>query len=440
MNQPSIDTALAIIDGERQALVDLCLRLGNEKDYAGHERGVAQAVVQWLGEAGIEAWLQELGPTSANAVGLLRGHGTGAQGRSLILNAHLDTQGTCPAAGAQAEREMRGAWVDGDMIYGQGLANDKAQLAAEMLAMRAIRQAGIELDGNLWLAGVAQETSVPFDTAIDRRSGIGPKASQVGEGTGARWLVENGVVADFALVAEVSDFRVSVAQAGYLRLRIAVPGTVPYTPALSRGDTPATNGNPFERAAHVVLAFECWARQYEVDGRMEFWGGTLVPKAQVYEIGGSGPAWTEAEDYCYVFVDVRLVPGADPEAVRRSLAKALGATGLPLQVTPYDYKRGYVAAGAEPLLEALRDAHRRVRGEPLQFAGSMVQSMWRDANAFNENGIAAIGYGPGTQDAAKFVSGRLAGMPRPIAVDDLLQTAKVIAATSLQVCRIANGS
>ena len=235
MNDSAIGKVLAIIDGERQALVDLCLRLGNEKDYSGHERALAQAVVAWLGDAGIEAWMQELSPTSANAVGLLRGRGQAPEARSLILNAHLDTQGTWPAAGADAEREMRGAWVDGDLLHGQGLANDKAQLAAEMLAMRAIRKTGLELEGNLWLAGVAQETSAPLDTALARRSGVGPRVSQVGEGTGARWLVENGVVADFALVAEVSDFRVSVAQAGYLRLRIGVAGTVPYTPALTRG-------------------------------------------------------------------------------------------------------------------------------------------------------------------------------------------------------------
>lgn len=431
-------TVLNAIDAARQDLVDLCLGLANQTDYAGHELGVGQTVVAWLEQAGIEAWLQHLSDTSVNAVGILRGRGNrSGAGRSLILNAHMDTQGFAPKGGPEAERKLRGAWLDKDLLYGQGLANDKAQLAAEMIAMRAIAKSGAKLQADLWVTGVAQETAAPPEGGgLARRSGVGPQVSQIAEGDGARWLVAHGVVADYALIGEVSDFAVSVAQAGYLRVRLAVPGVVAYTPVLMRGSAPRDNPNPFERAGYVILAIEQWAKEYEVAHRKDFWGGTFVPRAQIHEVTSSGPAWTETQDTCFIFLDIRLVPGADAVAIQDSLRQAVSKTGLSIDITAYDYRRGFIAEGAEALLEALRAAHRKVVGGDLPYAGPIVHTMWRDTNAFNEAGIPAIGYGPRTQDPIGGFAG-LAGVPRPIAVDDLLATAKVFALTSLNICQIA---
>lgn len=428
------------IEGDREALADLCLTLGNLPDYSGEERPVGEAVVAWLGEAGIEARLQFMAPESVNAIGLIRGTGDRAGGgRSLILNAHIDTQGARPAGGEAAERRLRGAWIEDDRLFGRGLANDKAQLAAQMIAMRAIVRSGLMLKEDLFLAGSGQETSAPPAAAGDIAgwSGVGPAGSQAREGHGARWLVEHGVVADYALVSEVSDFRVTVAQAGYLRLRIAVPGSLAYTPGLRRG-APSTGGgpagspNPFERAARIVLALEDWARRYETDGRETFHGGTLVPKAQVLEMRPAGPPWTEERDWCHIFFDVRLMPGAHAPAVRRQVCEAVAATGIDAQVDAYDFKRGYIAEGAEPLLDALRAAHEAAVGGKLDYTASLEMSMWRDSNAFNEAGIPAIGYGPPVADPGG--PRGAAGVQRPVALDDLVKLAKVFALTALQVC------
>ena len=125
------------MEDDSQDLIDLCLAIGNLPDYSGHERASGDAVAKWLQDAGIDAWLQHISADSVNAVGVLRG-GPGRErtGRSLIFNAHLDTQGSVPAGGEETVQQVRGAWIEGDLLYGQGLANDKAQLAAEMLAMR----------------------------------------------------------------------------------------------------------------------------------------------------------------------------------------------------------------------------------------------------------------------------------------------------------------
>ncbi len=426
------------IEGDREALAELCLTLGNLPDYSGEERQVGAAVVAWLHEAGIEARLQFMAAESVNAIGLIRGTGDRAGGgRSLILNAHIDTQGARPAGSEAAEQRLRGAWIEDGQVFGRGLANDKAQLAAQMIAMRAIVRSGLALKEDLFLAGSGQETSAPPAAAADIAgwSGVGPASSQVREGYGARWLVEHGVVADYALISEVSDFRVTVAQAGYLRLRIAVPGNMAYTPGLRRNDGPAGSPNPFERAARIVLALEDWARRYETEGRETFRGGTLVPKAQVLEMRPAGPPWTEERDHCHIFFDVRLMPNAHAPAVRRQVCEAVAATGIEAQIDAYDFKRGYIAENAEPLLDALRAAHETAVGGPLDYTAALEMSMWRDSNAFNEAGIPAIGYGPPVADPGG--PRGAAGVQRPVALDDLVKLAKVFALTALQICGVA---
>ena len=115
-----------IIDADRQDLIDLCLQLGNARDYAGEELDVGKIVVRWLSDAGIEAFMQFISETSVNAVGVLRGSGDrDGGGRSLILNAHMDTQGSTPSGGEEVERRLRGAWAKDDLLYGGALANDQ---------------------------------------------------------------------------------------------------------------------------------------------------------------------------------------------------------------------------------------------------------------------------------------------------------------------------
>ena len=392
------ERVLAIIDDDRGDLVDLCLALGNLRDYSGNERAVGEAVVEWLREADIDAWLQQIEETSVNAIGVLRG--TDAErrnGHSLILNAHMDTQGIAPKGGESVERKIRGAWRDGELLYGQGLANDKAQLAAEMIAARAIRKSGIGLRADLFVTGVAQETSAPFDRDLAAWSGVGPAESQVREGFGARWLVEQGIVADYALVGEVSDFTMSVAQAGYLRLRVSVPGNVAYTPAIRRGQGIGGNPNPFERAGHVITRIETWAKAYEEQARFAFWGGTVIPKAQIYEIRSSGPAWTEQVDYCHIFLDIRLAPEAAPMEIQRLLARAIAETGLECEIQAYDFRRGFVSNGAERLIESLKGAHRAVLEEDLSFGPDRRHQHVARCQRLQRGGHPCRGLRPGHQ-------------------------------------------
>jgi formylaminopyrimidine deformylase len=90
-------------------------------------------------------------------------------------------------------------------------------------------------------------------------------------------------------------------------------------------------------------------------------------------------------------------------------------------------KEGAVADGIEPLAEAVRAAHRLVRGnEPPPQVEPAVVSMWRDTNVFNRAGIPSLTFGPSRGRAEVQGEGFFA-------LDDLLDAAKMYALTALRV-------
>jgi acetylornithine deacetylase/succinyl-diaminopimelate desuccinylase-like protein len=225
---------------------------------------------------------------------------------------------------------------------------------------------------------------------------------------------------------------VTTAQTGYLRLRIAVPGLVAYTPFTKRGKAPADTLNPYARAAHVIQAIEEWAVLYEQAHTVQFEGGVITPRAQIQEMRGSGPIFTTTVDHCYIFLDVRLVPGASPASIIGEIRSALKPLDLDCKIAVYDYRRGFFAEGAERLLQALRQAHQSVLGRTLEYARGEPNN-WRDTNAFNEAGIPSVSYGPPSADHGKTGG---AGEARPVAVSDLISAAKVFAYTALSICDV----
>jgi acetylornithine deacetylase/succinyl-diaminopimelate desuccinylase-like protein len=354
-----------------------------------------------------------------NAVATIPGT---ASGQSLIFNAHMDTGPELAPDADETERKLDTAWVEGDMLFGKGMINDKAQLCAFMIAMAAIKEAGIKLKGDLTLTAVAFETGNP---SIDRQQGI----DFPGEGFGTKWLVDRGVIADYALVGETSGFGIVQAECGAAWFKIRVKGREVYTPRLERGDTIRQNPNSFAKAAHVVLALEKWFEEYEIRETMTFGGGTIIPKGQVVNMRGSSTEIGRPSPFCDIFIDIRIVPGKNPADIKRELEQLVRGLDIDCVVSLFQYSRGHIAKNAEPLIAAVSGAHRYIFGsEPAQ-PPSAETSMWRDLNVFNEIGIPSICYGPPRQ--RELMSG---AQNRAMKIDDLIQATKVYALTALMLC------
>jgi acetylornithine deacetylase/succinyl-diaminopimelate desuccinylase-like protein len=405
---------------DRDELVDLALALANMDSPPGREKGVSDYAHAWLARQGIETRQIALLPERPNVVGRVRGRGSAP---SLVLNAHLDT-----VWGPEERRWMHdpddrfysSAWREGDTLVGNGLVNDKGPLACCLLAAKAIKVAGVPLGGDVVVTGVCGEIG---QEPVDEFAA----PAYISKEAGARYLVEHGVIGDFAVVAEATDFGVTSVEAGKAFFKVTVRGgRSRYTPYVQHPENPAESGNALIRMLPVIARLEDWARRYPERHTYRFDGGACVPQVSLGAVRGGHPYLPiVTPEQAHLYLDVRLTPQQTAMEVQRELAHELQAVGVPVAVECTLYRRGYEAQGAAPLLRALQAAHRAEFGRDPGGVAPPVSSMWRDTNPFNELGIPAVTYGP---------PGSVGGRWGRTAIADLLRAARVYARIALELC------
>ncbi len=415
---------LHALDDQREELAAHVLDLANVYAPVGQEAVVAQEVDRWYREHGIESEVVEMIEGRANVVARLPGT---QHGESLLFNAHLDTE----VSGSDYDNLMQapdpnkvGAWREGDHIFGHTALNDRHAHSLFMFAARAIKRAGLALAGDLILTSVAGETG---QAPVDEYTGF----RYVGEGFGSSFLVDHGIRADHAIVSETTDFALCWHQCGANYYKITFRGKNMYTPRYKRGSTLAENPNAIVKAAAAIGAIEDWAVDYTKTHTRATPCGEARPQALTGAVRGGIPyRANRSSPYCALYVDVRTLPDQDPDEVTASLTRAVTDLDIEAEIKLLRLTRGALGTGVEPLADAIRWAHRTVRGsDPPPEAESAVVSMWRDTNVFNRAGIPTINFGPGRGKAD--VQGR-----GYLDLDALVDAAKMYALISL---RIAGG-
>lgn len=122
-------------------------------------------------------------------------------GRSLILNAHIDTVTVEPLA--QWTRDPFGAEINGGLMYGRGTSDMKGGLMAALLAMTYLREAGYRLRGDVTLHCVVNEEHA---------------------GNGTLDLVARGARADAAIVLEPTSNSIAYSHPGGLYWQVTLTG------------------------------------------------------------------------------------------------------------------------------------------------------------------------------------------------------------------------
>jgi acetylornithine deacetylase len=118
------------------------------------EGAIASFVASWLRSAGLEVSIVEPVARRPSVIGIA--HGSGG-GRSLMLNAHMDTVGAGGMASAFSPVVREGR------VYGRGAYDMKASLAAIMLAARSCRSLGLK--GDVIVCAVADEEVASLGTS-----------------------------------------------------------------------------------------------------------------------------------------------------------------------------------------------------------------------------------------------------------------------------------
>lgn len=413
------DEIVARID--RNALIAFALELCNIDSPVGHEGEVGEHLFRWLQAEGFKARRIGLFEKRFNVLGTLPGTGSG---KSLIFNSHLDT--SVPRTRDLVHRDpldpvYHSAWIEDDLLVGEGVCNDKGPMAAFLIAAKAVKDSGHRLKGDLLVSGAINETGgEPFD---DAPGGYGESKD-----LGARFLITHGGVADYALVAEGTGFGLVWVEAGEFWYRMTLHSKAPpfYTPYLPERTSLAASPNMIVAAAAAIEAIERWAARYQQENTYRCAGGTVVPKAQVGAIASGDPHKPQiAPQLCHLYIDVRSVPGQDPLRTKAELSKVVAALGIENTVELYSYRPAHEAKNVEGFARIVRDAHRATFGAEPPPAMVETSSMWRDINPFNELGIPAITYGP--RAAAH-------SYKRALTIESLYQAACAYARIAVAVC------
>jgi acetylornithine deacetylase/succinyl-diaminopimelate desuccinylase-like protein len=266
----------------KDEVVDLALAICNIDSPVGHEGEVLQFIYDWLTKEGFAPKKVGMLEHRYNVVGTLKGTGNGY---TLLTNSHCDTTMGTDETWIQANAAdpiWHSAWRDGNLLVGYGIVNDKGPLAATMIAAKALKESGAKLKGQLLITAVCSEISKdPVDE-------LQPPKFYSRE-IGAEYMVSHGVVADYALVAEATGrgcCRILSGMAAF-KITISLEGTYAYIPYLKRPTTLVDSPNAIVRMAKIIAAFEDWAYQYQQKYRVEFNGGTVIPKASIVGIRGA---------------------------------------------------------------------------------------------------------------------------------------------------------
>jgi len=317
------------------------------------EAEIAAFVAGSLKESGLEVESFEPEPGRVSVVGTLRGS---SGGRSLMLNAHMDTVGVIGMP-----EPFSGDLRDG-RIYGRGAFDMKGSLAACMAAAKAL--AGERLHGDVLVAAVADEEYGSL---------------------GTRDLIARGLRVDGAIVTEPTALDVCLAHKGYLWIEVAVTGR-------------AAHGSRFElgidanlKMGKFLVALSDLERELRARKPHPLVGPPSLHAAKLD--GGSGLSTYAA--LSKVQIERRTVPGeteAQAVAEIQLLVDRIAAEDPEFHATinAYFARDPFEVSPEAEIVGCLDRAAAKVRGRDARHIGD---TPWMDAALLQAAGIETVVFG-----------------------------------------------
>ncbi|MDO8185565.1 M20/M25/M40 family metallo-hydrolase [Conexibacter sp. JD483] len=378
-------------------------------------------------------------PVRPNLVATLAGAG---DGRALILNGHVDTV-------PPVRREtwtMADPWRPerrGGELLGLGATDMKGGLAAGWLAVRALRDAGVALAGDLCVQCVVGEEQMQHELGTSAATAAALAALGVDSPPDAERIG--------AIVLEPSStpepLSLSPLSAGNHVFRVTIDGRA--THAGNRGEAVRPGGagsdvgvNAVEKALLIVRALQELEQEWgQTRSHPAFAPGffTINPGALHADAGTPSPAYLA--DRAELDVLAWYPPDEAAEDVRAELEWRIAtAAALDpwLRDTPprIDWLGNWPAASTTweaPVVQALAQAREQVTGAPTPAPGPDHRSGFAavtDASFLEAAGIPAVVFGPGDLRRAHSAD-------EGIELEQLKTCAAAVALAAIDFCGVA---
>ena len=335
------------------------------------EHEIARFVERWAAENGLASTVIPsldgrpnvvIGDVPADAVDA----GTGAAGAAtpgspvLMLYGHLDTVGLGSMATPLEPR------IDGDRLVGRGAYDQKAGLAAALVAAREAARSGAR--GRVIVVAVADEEAAS---------------------TGIQEVLRH-VRADGAVITEPTEMAVGIGHRGFAWIEIEVRGMA------AHGSRPHLGIDAIFRTGPVITALERYTDRLALRPHPLLGAGLL--HASLIQ-GGSEMA--TLPDRCLLSVERRTLPGETPERVLAEIEAILDACraadpALVASARVTLARDPFEIAADHPFVALVRGATARVTGALPEIAGL---SFWADSAYTAASGIPTVLLGPAGEGA-----------------------------------------
>lgn len=340
-----VDRIMAAVDTEELvALTQRLIRIPTVyrpgvagADEADGARYVAE-YLRGLDLPGFTVTVEEVAPGRPNVTAVLE---SGRPGPTLLLEAHTDvvTEGDP----SQWTHDPFGAAIVDGRIYGRGACDTKGNLAAAIIAVRALVASGQFRRGRIILC-------IPVDEEAMM--------------TGIKHFIQAGHAdgVDAAIICEPEENQICITQKGAMRAEVRIHGK------MSHGAMPLAGINPIPRLAAIVQAAgELERAEKDRLGCHPYLGwASVTPTIARAPVSGE-PQINVMPGEAYLALDIRTIPGQDLEVLEGQLQGILRRLGendpdFRAELAIIERRPWTETGRDEPIVRACDQAYRLVTG------------------------------------------------------------------------------
>ncbi len=349
------------------------------------EAEIARFIANWLEQAGLDVEIDEPVPGRPSVVAIARGTGGG---RSLMLNAHMDTVGV---AGMERPHDPV---VQDNRLYGRGAFDMKGGLAAIIFAAAAAKRQ--QLRGDVILTAVSDEEYASIGTASIVK----------------RWH------ADAAIVTEPTGLEICIAHKGFIWLEIETRGIA------AHGSRPDLGIDAIVKMGKVLVGLEELDRSLRSAPSHYLLGSGSLHASLI----SGGQELSSYPERCVLSVERRTIPGEtaqDVESQVRQILDQVAASDAAFKASLRTtlLREAFEVSRDEPIVQAVYRHATTILGQEADIIGATA---WMDSAILSAAGIPTVIFGPGGEGAHAVVEW--------VDLEQVQRCVEVLVATAEEFC------